>query len=276
MRRSRDARIVMHLAHWGLARSPFAGGGAPLFFAGEGQVESLARLRYGVRGGLKSLIEGVRGVGKSQLLAQFSAECRRSGRPVAAVDLTGISPREFLWDVASQLSLGPRIADDVARLHRRLADFAAGATRSESAAALLLDNAHQAGADVLMQLVRLVGAGSSGAPWLAAALTTTLDGAPRLGRELLERLDLHVELEPWSEADTVGYVQHALVECGSVRPVFEDEALAVLHLLSEGIPRRVNRLAEHALLGGAAEGRGTIDAGLVEAAHDAVAWATPA
>jgi type II secretory pathway predicted ATPase ExeA len=63
-----------------------------------------------------------------------------------------------------------------------------------------------------------------------------------------------------------------LVEAGADRPIFEDEALAALYALTDGIPRRVNRLADHALLGAAADGHDMVDAAMVESAHDAVSW----
>jgi type II secretory pathway predicted ATPase ExeA len=103
-------------------------------------------------------------------------------------------------------------------------------------------------------------------------MTAGLRSAGRLGDELLEAADLRIDLEPWSEADAVGYVQHALVEAGADRPIFEDEALAALYALSDGIPRRVIRLADHALLGAAGDGQDMVDAAMVEAAHDALSW----
>jgi general secretion pathway protein A len=92
---------------------------------------------------------------------------------------------------------------------------------------------------------------------------------------LLDAVDLRIDLEPWSEGETVGYVQHALVEAGCDRPIFGDEALSALFHLSDGVPRRVNRLADQALLGAAAEGLEQVTAAIVESAHDAVGWMTP-
>ena len=59
--------------------------------------------------------------------------------------------------------------------------------------------------------------------------------------------------------DTVGYVQTALVDAGRFEPLFDERALARLHELSEGVPRRVARLADGALLAGAAAGLEMID-----------------
>ena len=49
-----------------------------------------------------------------------------------------------------------------------------------------------------------------------------------------------------------------------------------LHEIAGGVPRQVTRLADYALLAGAAAGVETIDAGIVEAASEEIAWPTAA
>jgi general secretion pathway protein A len=125
---------------------------------------------------------------------------------------------------------------------------------------------------VRLQRLRLLSLGGQASRWLTLVLIATPRGTQRLGEELLEAFDLRIDLEPWTEADMIGYLQHALIEAGGDRPIFDDEALSALHGLTGGIPRKVNRLADHALLGAAAEGCEMVDAAMVEAAHDALSW----
>lgn len=267
----------MYHAHWGLNHSPFAGGDSAQFFAGEGQTEALARLRYVAEARRHALLVAGRGVGKTALLRQFAESRRYDGLQTAMISLAGLSPREFLWQTAAQLSLSPRTSDDAVQLFRRLTDHgAAVGWGADRATALLLDDADQAGADVRQQLQRLVNLAGGATPWLTVVLAATPSGARRLGDELLDALDLRIELEPWSEPEMVGYIQHALLEAGAEQPIFDDEALGAMHALSDGVPRKINRLADHALLGGAAEGHDSIDAAMIEAAHDALNWTTTA
>ena len=261
----------MYHAHWGLSRSPFAGGVAPQFYQGESQAESLARLRYVADHRRHAVLVGERGVGKSLVLRQFAEQRRSGGHGVVAIAAAGLSPRELVWQIAAGLSLAPRPDDDLMRLIRRLSDYALAGGAHNGSALLLVDDADQAGADVRTQLLRLLGAGGGGS-WLSLVTSTGLRTVGRLGDELLDAADLRIELEPWSEMDTVGYIQHALINAGADRPIFDDDALAALYAQSDGIPRRVNRLADHALLGAAGEGQETVDAAMVEAAHDALNW----
>lgn len=261
----------MYHAHWGLTRSPFAGGGAPLFYEGESQAEALARLRYVAANRRHALLLGERGVGKSLAMSQFADGRRREGQRCVTIGMAGLTARELLWQIAAGLSLAPRPDDDAVRLFRRLSDYAAATDWRRGSELLLLDDADQAGPDVRTQLLRLLCLGGE-TPWATMVIAANAKNSRRLGEELLEATDLRIELEPWSEADMVGYVQHALVNAGGDRPVFEDEALSAMYALTDGIPRKVNRLADHALLGAAADEHDMVDAAMMEAAHDALSW----
>jgi general secretion pathway protein A len=70
-------------------------------------------------------------------------------------------------------------------------------------------------------------------------------------------------------------VTHRLEAAGAQRAIFEDDALDALHQLSRGIPRRINRLADLALLIGFAEERETIAASQVEAVSEELVTVAP-
>lgn len=267
----------MYLAHWGLDRSPFAdGGGPPLFYEGESQVEALARLRFVVHQRRRlALLVGGRGVGKSLAVRRFADDCRREGRRVATINVAGLSVRELFWQLAAEFAAGPQPSDDAVALFRRLAAFADSLRWQLDPAVVLLDDADLAGPDVRNQVMRLLRVGGD-QPRLAFVLTAAPQGLDRLGAELLDATDLRIDVEPWSESECVGYVQHALLEAGCNRPAFDDAALTALAHFSGGVPRQVNRLADHALIAAAAEQLDAVTAATVEAAQDAMAWLTPA
>ncbi|MBX3431979.1 MAG: AAA family ATPase [Pirellulales bacterium] len=269
----------MYHAHWGLERTPFAAGIDPTaYYEGAPQAEALARLRFFVHERRHAgILLGDRGAGKSLLLTMFARERRAAGQTPIELNLAGLSTGELLWQLASQLAIGPRVGEDAPRLYRRITDWVAARPVDEPPIVLLADDADQAGPDALAQLVRLGRlAPRAGRPWLAVVFAAARARAGRLGEALLEAIDLRIDLEPWDDDDAAGYVQFALLEAGCERPLFDDEALSVLHTLSGGNPRRLNRLADYALLGAAATGLDQVDAGTVEAAHDALGWSTAA
>jgi len=257
---------------WGLERNPFPSGLDPeRFHEGANQQEALARLRYLVDHHRRlGVISGETGVGKSLLLRMFAEERCQTGHAVAQAQLMGLSVRELHWQLAAQLRAAPRSSDDVLKLWQRLESRIAENHLQAISTVLLLDDADQAGADVQAQLMRIAQNPAFSHQHLTIVLSANPCRGPGLGNRLTELLELRIELEPWQEADTVGYVQFALLAAGADRPLFEDEALVELHRLSRGVPRRVNRLAEYTLLIGASLGLPMIDVATVREAHESL------
>jgi type II secretory pathway predicted ATPase ExeA len=218
---------------------------------------------------------GESGVGKSLTLRVAARRLVRKGAAVVAVDATGTGTREFLWQLAAGLGTAPGNDADIGRLWRLVADRVVENRLAQVATVVLVDDAGQAGPDVFTQLVRLARLDPSPAARWTIVLAAEAAQAVRWSESIRELVDLRIELGPWSEEDTVGYVQTALVDAGRFDPVFDDDALRAIHELSGGVPRRVARLAEFALLAGAAAMLDTIDAATVHAALDELRWPVP-
>jgi len=268
----------MQLDHWQLAESPFQTAlDVARFYPGAAHEEALARIEYLVDARRRfGVLLGEGGVGKSLVLRLAAQRLARKGSEVAWVDAVGLGTREFLWQFAAGLGAAPRADVEVAQLWRLIADHVAENRLQQTNTVLLVDDAGQAGPDVITQLVRLARLD----PTPAACWTIVLAAEPAQATcwndTLRDLVDLRIDLSPWSESDTVGFVQSALVDAGRFDPVFDDEGLSALHDLSGGVPRRVLRLADFALLAGAAAELETIDAATVRAAADEMSWPTVA
>ena len=70
---------------------------------------------------------------------------------------------------------------------------------------------------------------------------------------LEERLAGRALLPPLTVEETISYVSHRLHAAGAAENPFDTEAMETLHRVSGGIPRRINRIADMALLLGFAE-----------------------
>jgi general secretion pathway protein A len=266
------------LVHWGLERWPFRSTPqADQLYPTAGHTEALARIEYLVEGRRRlGVLLGELGVGKSLVLQAAARQLARQGQAVAHVDATGVTARELAWTVACRLGAAPREDADVARLWRLMADRIVENRMQQVHTVLLVDEAGQAGPDVMTQFVRLARLDTSPLARWTMVLAAEPEQAGHWNATLRNSVDLRIDLAPWSSEDTIGYVQTALVEAGRMDPLFEDDALTTLHELTRGVPRHVARLADFVLLAGAAARMTAIDAITVEAAHDEISWPTEA
>jgi len=102
---------------------------------------------------------------------------------------------------------------------------------------------------------------------LTLVLAGRADGMMKLGERLLDLGRIADEVEAWESADTENYVAARLAQAGRQSPVFARPAVARLHELSHGIPRRVSPVGRFGLLAGAGQALQQIDAGVVEAVY---------
>jgi general secretion pathway protein A len=108
------------------------------------------------------------------------------------------------------------------------------------------------------------------------AWTVVLAGQPALlpalqrMPELEERLGVKCLLRRFNADETAAYISHRLRAAGAadVHAIFEPPALEAIHQRADGVPRKINRLADMALLTGFAEERPTVEADSIQAIAD--------
>jgi len=263
----------MYQTHWGLQESPFRGCLDPKsFYQSPTHEEALARLHFLVEHGRRlGLLTGPSGSGKSLLLEVFGSQLRRGGLPVARLSLLGLEPAEMLWQLAAAWGLNPEPSASVGVLWRAITDRLTEYRYQQREAVVLLDNADQADRQVQTQVVRLAQCDPSPETRLTLVLAGRLEGVKRLDAHLLDLAELRIDVEPWEQADTEDFVKTSLAQAGQSAALFAEPAVARLHELSHGIPRRVSQLADLALLAGAGQNLQQIDAGVVEAVYQELA-----
>ena len=256
----------MYQAHWGLQESPFRGLLDPKFFyQSPTHEEALARLQFLVHQQRRlGLLVGPPGSGKSLLLEVFAAQLRRGALPVAKLSLLGLEPAELLWLIAAGWGLSLEPTQSLAALWRAVTDRLIEYRYQQLEAVMLLDDADQAAASLLQQVTRLAAFDPSPDGRLTIVLAGRNEGMAKLCPRLLDLADLRIDLEPWEPADTENFVATLMAQAGQRSPVFAEPAVARLHELSHGIPRRVSQLADLALLAGAGANLQQIDAEVVE------------
>ena len=266
----------MYAPFFGLKQEPFSIAPDPRYlFMSERHREALAHLLYGVgSGGGFVLLTGEIGAGKTTVCRCFLEQIPKTCN-VAYIFNPRQSAEELMRSVCDEFRIPvahagdgpPSIKDCVDALNRFLLDNHAVGHHS----LLIIDEAQQLGADVLEQLRLLTNLETNERKLLQIVLIGQPELRDMLARPELEQLAQRViarcHLDALTEAETRRYVKHRLIVAGlATVPPFDTEAVSALHRLSRGVPRRINLLADRALLGAYASGQARVTRQVVEKA----------
>jgi general secretion pathway protein A len=255
----------MYESYWGLKQSPFSSTtGRQALAASPTHAEALARLDFlRTSGGSFGLLFGPAGSGKSAVLSQFAEQAGRNGPLVACANAAGAEESHVLPLLA--VGLGISSAGEAATAWPRIIDRLEELKLEGVAAVVLLDDLDRAAASTLAMVERLLSVTDAPVTVVASARP---ESTSRLGRRLLEQASLRIDLTPWNEDETRDYLQTSLARAGRMQPAFNDESVHRLFELSRGAVRKVNQLAQLALVAGAGQKLVQIDAETIDAVEE--------
>ena len=262
----------MYQAYWGLNRSPFSASAARAALASSPvHAEALARLEFLCESHSPlGLLLGKSGSGKSAVLAEFAERAARTGTLVASLAAAAADEQHLLPGLAEALHV---LAEgQPAEIWRRVVDFVDELRFDSLKAVVLLDDLDRAAESALTLVERLLSLPDSPLTIVAAARPESVG---RIGARLLEQAALQIELEGWSEGESRQHLERSLCAAGRVQPAFAEPAARRLFELSGGSPRRVNQLAQLALVAGASQRLAIIDDETVEAVHQELCACCP-
>jgi general secretion pathway protein A len=263
----------MYAPFFGLSKEPFSIAPDPRFlFMSEQHREALAHLLYGLGGGGGFvLLTGEIGAGKTTVfrcfLEQLPERCT-----VAYVFNPKLTAIELLQTVCGEFGLTPPADAGSVKAHvDALNAFLLAAHAQGRQAVLVIDEAQALSADVLEQLRLLTNLETAERKLLQIVLIGQPELRDMLAQPGLEQLAQRViaryHLGALSFAETQQYIRHRLAVAGPSAPLpFDNAALARIHRLSSGVPRRINLLADRALLGAYAQGQARVDRRTVDQA----------
>lgn len=264
----------MYLDYWQLDAKPFEPGcDARSLFKGAAHQAALHKLRYAVENGRAAgVLAGPAGVGKTMLLETLRQQLGERFQPFVRVVFPQMTDRDLLVYLAEQL--GAPSADPprhtIEESLRRLDYMLAENVRQKRHAVVVIDEAHLLEDSGLLEPLRLLlNVGPVDKPAFSLLLAGQPTLVPMIQRHgaLDERVDVKVLVAALSADETAAYVTHRLTAAGATREIFAAEGLATVHQLTGGIPRRINRLCDLALLVGFANGQHTIDGDALRAIH---------
>jgi len=231
--------------------------------------EATARLQFVVEHGSRlGLLLGESGSGKTTLLESFHDELRGAGCLTAVINVAGLSAEELLHAIAAKLRTPVENDWNLFQLWRALNDRFTELRFLREQAVILIDDAGLASTDVLMHLYRLAQSEPAASARLSIIFAATKSSLPRVGKHLLELVDLKIELPSWSTTETRALVEAtgaAQAKASGGRSLrFSAAAIERLQQLSGGMPRSIVRLADLARLAAGADNGDTVDVETIE------------
>ncbi len=280
----------MYESHWKLSERPFENrNDSRFYYPAETHQAALLKLNYAIENRrAAALLCGPGGMGKSLLVEALHRQLSDNFRPICHVVFPAMNAAQLvrylvdkaLGTVASDvLDTGSRptlatsqrdMASDVAAFERFLREN----LQKDRHAVIVIDEAHLLEEYNLLEPLRLllnVAAQDSGGE---SAWTMVLVGQPTLlshverYHALDERMGVKCMLNRFLPEETTAYIQYRLRSVGAdADEIFDLPALERIHVLTQGIPRRINRLCDLALMVGYAEDRTRIKADVVDTVH---------
>jgi len=244
----------MYEEFYGLKLRPFTKTPDPRFlFMSRTHEEALARLQYAVEEKELILLTGEVGCGKTTLTRALIDSLGEKYRVILIIN-PRLTPAQFLRTVSKRLDIEASCTfkDDLleAIYSKVYEDYEAGITP-----VIIIDEAQLIPNKGTFEEIRLL---TNFQLDDTNMLSLILVGQPDLRRRLnhkaylplKQRIGLFYHLGPIGEDEIRGYVEHRLKVGGREEMLFTDEALKMLYVYSQGIPRLINTLATGALLSG--------------------------
>jgi len=252
----------MYERYWRLQRPAFRSQATTeFFFAGPSQRAALLKLKYLVeqRQGI-AVVTGQAGVGKTFLLESFRSQLPVSTGPIVDVLFPQLTSEELLGYVSAKLQDGAsdteRSTDRLDRVLRRLELQLGNWTQQGRHPLLFIDDAQLIeDQHIFHTLHQVLNYRRAGGPDFSIVLSgqPELVGQLRRHPALYERLAFVCAVQPLTAEETSQYVRFRLQAAGATAEIFDAAALETIHQLSHGLPRRINRLCDFALLVGYAD-----------------------
>ena len=260
----------MYESYWQFEKRPFENTSDQRFYyPGEAHQGALLKLRYAVenrRGA--ALLTGASGLGKTLVVRTLAEQVPPRFQPFVHLVFPQLPPEQLLAYLADELTAErtggePPLHESLGRITQMLSEN----YESRRHAVVVVDEAHLLQDPVTLDMLRLLTNFEwGGEPALTLLLVGQPSLLPMLDRmpELDERLAVKSLLTRFTSDDTSAYVHHRLSVAGARQKIFTDDAVDAIHHLAQGIPRRINRLCDLALLIGYAEELSSIDAAHIE------------
>jgi general secretion pathway protein A len=244
----------MYLSHYSLVEKPFQITTDPKFlWLGEKHQEALSTLKYGVldsRGFL--LLTGDVGTGKTTLINALLTDLDDSVITATVVD-PSLETLEFFRFLARAFGIDDKFTMKVDFL-TDFAGFLNRAYENDRKVLLIVDEAQRLSTELLEEIRLLSNIEKEDRKLLNIFFVgqdefkNTLMGGKC--RALRQRIAITHKISPLTPVETTEYIKYRLRVAGAKTTIFERGAVRDIYAFSQGYPRLINIICDHALLTG--------------------------
>ena len=258
----------MYLSHYHLEQKPFGISPDPAFFwLSEKHKEGWAALEYGIRENKGFLIlTGDIGTGKTALI-NLLIKSTQVNSVIATIPDPDLEIMDFFNILAEEFQMN-KMFDSKGKFLIEFKNFLYEVYGLEGKVLLIIDEAQRLNFELLGQIralsnieradCKLINIFFVGQPEFINILREKRNEAVR------KRITVSYHLEPLSASETGQYIKHRLSVAGVTRKLFSSDAVNEIHAFTEGYPRLINILCDHALLSGYSSDLHTIDKEIIK------------
>ena len=261
----------MYLDYFGLAEKPFSIAPDPAYlYMSERHKAAMAHLSYGLsQGGCFIVLTGEVGTGKTTLCRNLLKDLPENV-DVALILNANISEDELLQTISDELKIDYSENASQKQLLDSINQHLLSTFARNRQTVLIIDEAQLLSRNVLEQIRILTNLETT----KNKLLQIILIGQPELNtllgrndlRQLAQRVTARYHLGELQSSEIEDYVNYRLGVAGCRQPLFSRKALFQLYSLTEGIPRKINVLADHSLLSAYASNQSAVESKNVKAA----------
>ena len=265
----------MYEEFFGLIERPFSIAPDPQYlYMSQSHKEAMAHLSYGLtQGGGFIVLTGEVGTGKTTLCRTLLQDLPES-TDVALILNATLGESELLQTLCDELKIVYQDGDSQKKLSDLINERLLDSFAKNRQTVLIIDEAQLLSRDVLEQIRLLTNLETT----KTKLLKIILIGQPELNevlrrkdlRQLAQRVTARYHLGALKDSDVEAYLNRRLAVAGCKQPVFTRQAIDQLRRATEGIPRRINVLADHSMLAAYAKSSRWVDAAMVRVAASEV------
>lgn len=244
----------MYEEFFNFSGSPFRLAPDPKFFFGsKSHNKAMAYLHYGLRQAEGFIvITGEIGAGKSILIGHLLDQLDRSNVLAANLVTPNLSPEDLLAHILSAFRIEASGTGKTAEIEA-FEDFLFDQMNHGRRVLLVVDEAQNLPAKTLEELRVLSNLEYAGTPLFQVFLVGQPNFRDTMARADMEQLRQRViasyHLEPMSRAETEKYIEHRLGFVGwDGDPKFSKDAYDAIYAATGGVPRKIHKLCNRALL----------------------------